>query len=112
MSTITAKRLAEPSALTTSPVTKYTVPALTTTALKSLDGCNPAAAQSQLWLYIVPTGDSAVDANALVAGLIVPPNGRFWWEGEIILNAGDTLQAKSVPAGLTLTHASGVEVTA
>jgi hypothetical protein len=105
-----AGRLAGPAAIPNTITTVFT--ATGPTVLKSFDGCNTVQAAVGLFIHLVPSGGSATPANALRYGTrIAPatdPAGGFWWEGEIVLAAGDTIQVRGSVVGLTLTHLSGV----
>jgi len=103
----TAKRLSGPTALTTSAVTQYTVPASTTTILRSIHVANESAATS--WFTISIGTDGA--GKRLWYQQDVPPKSSFDWSGFIVLNATDVLQALTQTGTSNTLVVSGVEVT-
>lgn len=102
-----AKRLSGPSALTGSAVTQYTVPAATQTILRSIHVCNTSS--SNLANLTMSIGADAAGTR-IFATYAIPGGGTLDWNGFIVLNAGDTIQALTSSNTLTLTM-SGVEVT-
>lgn len=106
----TAKRLGGPVQPGTGVSTAYTVPAATTTILKSMDFCNTGTAAVSLNVYIVPSGGTASAANAMMSSLSIPNASNEGWEGEMVLNTGDTIQhSASVAASITAFY-NGVEL--
>lgn len=105
--TDTAKRLAGPLALTASAVTRYTVPAATTTIVRSIHVASND--NGTVGLLTMSIGADATGTRLFYA-YPVPANGVLDWSGFLVLNAGDILQAYSTMAVLILT-VSGVEVT-
>jgi len=102
----TAKRLSGPTALTTSAVTQYTVPASTTTILRSIHAANETATVATFTLSIGTDGAG----KRLFMALPIGGNDAFDWTGFIVLAAGEVLQALAgTAAAITLTT-SGVEV--
>lgn len=102
----TAKRLSGPTLLTTSAVTKYTVPASTTTILRSIHVANETGVDHALTLSI---GAAAAGAYLFKAQPVLA-NDSFDWTGFIPMAAAETLQALAdANSALTLTI-SGVEV--
>lgn len=100
------KRLSGPSALTTGAVTQYTVPASTSTILRSIHVANTSASAPAS--FTLSIGADAAGTR-LFAAYPIPPGGVLDWSGFIVLNAADTVQALASVATLTLTM-SGVEV--
>lgn len=106
MATDTLKRLAGPVSLAGAAATVYTVPALTTTSLRSLHVTNETGASATFtmsigvdgagkrWFYNVPVanGDPGLD-----------------WSGVQVLTAGEVLQAYSGTASALTLTISGVE---
>jgi hypothetical protein len=102
----TAKRLSGPALLTASAATVYTVPASTTTILRSVHVSNETATAATFTMSI---GTDAV-GKRLWTALTIPGNQSFDWSGFIVLAAAEIIQAFSGTASaLTLTN-SGVEV--
>lgn len=110
--TTTPKMLCQ-AALPTSGSTVYTVPALTTTILKSFDICNTTGSAIKARVHLVPTSGSNTTFNALIYDSPVMANTEgfpFGWEGEQVLDTGMSIYVVGSAAGLTIT-ASGVEIT-
>lgn len=102
----TAKRLSGPTALTTLAVTQYTVPASTTTILRSVHVSNEATVSATFTLSIGTDGAG----KRLWRNQEVPAGASFDWSGFIVLAAAEVIQAlASAATSLTLTI-SGVEV--
>jgi hypothetical protein len=100
------KRLSGPTQLTTSGVVQYTVPAATTTVIRSIHAYNVNVATANFTLGI----GGVTAALSLYSAFPVPTVGTLDWSGFLVLNAGDTLNALSgTSASLTLTI-SGIEV--
>lgn len=103
----TQKRLSGPALLTASAATQYTVPAATSTVLRSVHVSNETASTATFTLSI---GTDA-SGKRLWTALDVPTKSSFDWSGFIVLNTADIVQAFSGTASaLTLTM-SGVEIT-
>lgn len=105
----TAKRVVGPVLLTAAAATYYTVPALTTTVLRSIHVSNVNATAVGMTLAIGTwvTGGS----KDLYTALLIPANGSLDWSGFIVMTAAEILQAfGSVASGLNLT-VSAVETT-
>lgn len=103
----TLKRLSGPTALTTSAVTQYTAPALTTAVLRSVHVANETAADHNFTLSIGTDGAG----KRLWKSRTVPANDSFDWSGNIVLAAAEVVQALA-DAGTSLTLTiSGVEIT-
>lgn len=103
----TLKRLAGPSALTTSAATYYTVPSSTTATLRSIHVCNETATAATLTLSIGADGAG----KRLFYQVSIPGNGFLDWSGVQVMSAAEVVQALSgTSSALTLTI-SGVEST-
>jgi hypothetical protein len=101
------KRLSGPTALTTSAVTQYTAPALTTTTIRNIHVANETggAATFTLSLGTDGAGTRAFYQVSVAAGAV------YDWSGILVLAAADLIQALA-SAGATLTLiVSGVETT-
>jgi hypothetical protein len=104
---IREKRLAQ-AAITTSDVTIYTCPEKYVTTLKTIDVANTSGSSVAVTVNLVPSGDAAAAANALIAEMILVPGAALQWTGTQVLEAGDFLSVIADAAGATLT-VSGVE---
>ena len=95
-------------AVTASPATFYTVPSITRTFVKDIDISNTTSVDKLIRVYLIPTGDSAGTANALIYDLTIPANGSLQWTGVQILETGDFIQLEADAVGCTA-HISGAE---
>ena len=101
------KRVAGPVALSATPATVYTAPALTTTTVTAIHVSNTTTLTQDFTLSV---GADAVGTR-FFHRVPVAPGAAFDWAGTLVLAAGEILQANaSLAASLTLT-ASGVETT-
>lgn len=99
------RRVAGPVLLPANATTVYTVPAATTTAVRAIHVANESAAAATFTLSI------GVDAagKRFFYQQSVDPGTSFDWTGNLVLAAGEVLQASgAAAAALTLTL-SGVE---
>jgi hypothetical protein len=95
-------------AIATATTTQYTTPAARQDVIKDYEICNTTAAAITVSLYIVPTGNSAGTANAILLSASIPANQTFHWTGTIVMNASDFIATAASATGLTLT-VSGLE---
>jgi len=95
-------------AIATATTTQYTTPASRQDVIKDYEICNTTAAAITVQLYIVPTGNSAGTANAVLYNASIPADQTFHWTGTIVMNAGDFISTAASATGLTLT-VSGLE---
>lgn len=103
----TLKRLAGPTQLTNSASTVYTTPALTTAVVRDITVANTTAGAVTFTLSV--GADAA--GTRLYSAVSIPANSTFQRTGNIVLAAGETLQAyASANSSLTLTI-NGVEST-
>lgn len=70
MTTLTAKRLVEGTALTTANATLYTSDTGTKTVIQAASVLNVSAGAVVMYLYLVPSGGVAAAANAVIAASI------------------------------------------
>lgn len=103
----TLKRLYGPAVLTTSVVTLYTVPALTSTVLRYIRFVNTTATDRTVTMSI--GADAA--ATRIFAAMTVPANGSMDWTGTIPLVAAEIIQASASAATAINVIISGIEVT-
>lgn len=87
----------------------YTTPTGIKTILKSWMVCNTTASGIPLRLFLVPRDGVAGSANALCYNKNIPAEEVWGWEGEQVLEFGDSIQVQALAAGLTITL-SGVEM--
>jgi hypothetical protein len=102
----TAKRLSGPALLTGAAATVYTVPALTTTILRSVHVTNETGSTATFTMSI---GTDAA-GKRLWTALDIETKTSFDWSGFIVLAAGEVLQAFSATASALTLTTSGVEV--
>lgn len=106
---LTPVKLGQGAVLAT-PSTFYIVPTNTRTYVKNIDICNTTAVDKLIRVYLVPDGDSAGTANALIYDLTVPANGNMEWTGSQILETGDTIQLDADVVGCTANISGGEAV--
>ena len=106
---ITPNKLGQ-GAVGITPASLYTVPLLTRAIVKDIDVVNTTAVDKLIRIYLVPDGDSAGTANALIYDLTIPANGNLQWNGTQVLNEGDSVQFEADAVGCTA-HISGGEAT-
>lgn len=105
----TAKRVSGPALLTATAATTYTVPAATTTVLRSIHVSNVTANAVGLTLTIGTWVSGG--SKDLYTALLIPANGSLDWSGFIVMATTEIMQAfASVTNALTLT-VSAVETT-
>jgi hypothetical protein len=103
--TDTLKRLVGPTALTNAAADQYTVPAATTTTVRSIHVCNETAAQHD---FTISIGADAA-GKRLFKNQKVDANDSFDWSGNIVLAAAEKIQALAdANTAITLT-VSGIE---
>lgn len=95
-------------AIATATTTQYTTPASRQDVIKDYEICNTTGASITVNLFIVPTGNSAGTANAILQTAAIPANQTFHWTGTIVMNAGDFIATGASATGLTMT-VSGIE---
>ena len=106
---VTPNQLAQ-SALTTSYVTIYTVPASTRTYLKDMDICNTTSGALNVFVSVVPNGGTSGTSNAIFYTTPVPAYSTVQWSGTQVMLPGVTIQAKGSGSGLTITVSGGEAV--
>ena len=109
---IQEKTLGQSNVLSASNSTIYTVPASTTTLLKTIWICNTTTSDVTLELWNVPNGDSATDGNKLMDLRTIPASDFVVVHTYLPMEtAGDTIQAKgSTNVALTVSL-YGAEIT-
>jgi hypothetical protein len=100
--------------LASSLTTVYTVPAGKRSEILSMDFCNTGTTALVVYLYVVPSGDTAGNGNALLYNFSIPAGDSstgniFPWRGFNVLNdEGDTIQAYKTGA-IGAVHICGAE---
>ncbi|MCY9591440.1 hypothetical protein [Paenibacillus chitinolyticus] len=89
--------------------TAYTVPALTTTIVKNIHIANNTAAVSTVTIHLVPNGQTATNANKIIACYPVKPNDSISVDLSSVLHSGDTIQVSQGTANAISVYISGVE---
>ena len=104
----TLKILAQSTAPATA-TTLYTVPAATTTVLKTITACNKDASAQTFSIWLVASADSAEDKNALLDVISLSAHETVFVNPDHYLAAGFKIVASgsSTKIGLTI---SGVEI--
>jgi hypothetical protein len=95
-------------AIATATTTQYTTPGARQDVIKDYEICNTTGTAITVSLYVVPTGNSAGTANAILLSASIPANQTFHWTGTIVMNAGDFISTAASATGLTIT-VSGLE---
>lgn len=101
----TLKRLSGPTVLTTSAVTQYTVPADTTTTVRDISVCNEGAALATFTLSLGTDGAG----TRLYYQFPLDASSTLLITRQLVLNAGDIIQALSDTATSITLVMSGVE---
>jgi len=76
--------------------------------VKSINACNVTGTDSTFDLHVVPSGDTAVNANKVLSSITVPANDVITSDVLIVMEAGDSLYFNQTSANVTITI-SGVE---
>lgn len=112
MPVYTPKRLAQ-AVLTTSSLSMYQAPALTSTIVKEILLSNTSANSVTATVYIVPTPGTAAgasDVNCIVPAVSIPANTVKPIDLSQVMAPGDILAAKASVGTSVTFHASGVEI--
>jgi len=92
---IQEKTLGQSTVLSASNSTIYTVPASTTTVVKTIWICNTTTSDATIELWNVPNGDSAADANKLMDLRMIPASDFCVVHTYLPMETeGDTIEAK------------------
>ena len=106
----TLKLLAQ-AALTTTDATVYTVPAATTTVIKSISVCNTDTVIRTVTIHAVAPGGSSMVANILVAAMPIGIGETVFISPDLYLSAGCTLKMYASVTSVLGVTISGVELT-
>lgn len=93
MAAYNLKRMTNPTQLSTSAASVYTVGAGITAVVKQVLATNTTASASTVSVHLVPTSGTATTSNLLFAAVPVPPNSTLVIDLATVMNAGDSLQA-------------------
>lgn len=110
MAVYTPKKLFNPLTCTTSAVTAYTTPAVTTTVLKELVLTNITTATATVTVHVVPQGSSAGVANMVMNALPIAPNSFEPVSLGMMLNVGDFIVVLASANSSIVVHGSGIEI--
>jgi hypothetical protein len=102
------------AAMTGSYATVYTVPAdtltptqSTRTFIKDITIINTTAAPINVYVHLVPVGDTASASNAIFYNNALPAYTTVQWSGVQILDAEDFISVKGSAVGCTITISGG-----
>ena len=88
-----------------------TVPTGQQYAITSMFFCNTTSQDSILQIHLVPDGGTFRNDNKIIHNLLISPGDTFSFDTEkIILDSGDSVQAKADPAGSISSTLSYVRV--
>ena len=109
---ITFKRLGASRPANTSNATLYTVPALTTTYLKSLAICNTTTSDATCRVFLVPSGGTTDQTTSILYDYIITANQSVFLSGiDHILEAAGTIQVQTGTGSALTFTASGQQIT-
>ena len=109
---ITPVKMVAGSALTSSLVTYYTVPATTKEAIvKEIEFCNTDTVTRTVTLHIIPSGGSAGVANRVYSTLSIQAGETKNFSRSTVLLPGGFIQALADSASVVSMDISGVEYT-
>lgn len=92
--------------------TIYTVPASTTSIIKSIHLTNTTTTNKRVTLHIVPNAGSAGDDNKIFDEFMVPANGVVEYNSWRVMDtAGDTVQGFADSATSVTIHLDGADIT-
>jgi len=91
-----------PTAATTSVSTLYTVPANTQFLLTDIEICNTTSTAGTFTIYLVPSGGTASQSNAIFYVAPIGGNTLVQWTGQQSLGAGYTIQALASATTITI----------
>jgi hypothetical protein len=108
MSTFTPARLyqGQPG---TSTATAFTA-STTNVIVKEVVMCNTSSSAATVTVYLVPTGNSAAAANAIISSFTVQPNATAVQAFSQVMNNGDFLAASQGTASAITVTVSGVTI--
>jgi hypothetical protein len=109
---IQEKTLGQSTILSASNSTVYTVPASTTTIVKTIWICNTTTSDVTVEMWVVPNGQSAGDAYKLMDGVTIPASDFIQVSTYLPMEtAGDTIQLKGSTNVALTANIFGAEIT-
>ena len=110
MATYTSKELTPVTGLTASAATLYTVPASTTTTVKTILLANYTSTDRTVTLHLVPSGGSVAAGNKILGEINVPANTTTTVDTAIMLPTGAFISGLASATTSVNVHISGVEI--
>lgn len=110
MPTYTTKQLTAATTLTTSVASLYTVPASTTTTVKTILLANYSATDARAVIHLVPSGGSASAANEVYGEVLVAANTTLQIDTAIVIPTGASIHGQASANSAINVHISGVEI--
>lgn len=86
----------------------YTVPAATTTYIRSIHVANTTGTAATITIGL-NSGATLAAANHFLSAVSIPPNGTYDWSGNQVLGATETIRALQGTNTALTVHISGVE---
>lgn len=113
MASYTAKRLVNPTQLTTSASTIYTVAGVgVSVAVKQIMLSNVSGSSANFSMHIIPSGGIASASNLMSPAVAIAANSFITIDIDQVLVTGDVISAFSSSAGALNIMVSGYEVVA
>lgn len=110
MATYVTKELKAVTGLTASAATLYTVPASTTTTVKTILLSNYTSTDRSVTLHLVPSGGSAAAGNKILGEVTVTANTTTTIDTAIVMPTGAFLSGLASATTSINVHISGVEI--
>ena len=98
------------AAVGTSVGTLYTASTKVAAHVNGIVICNTAAPSALIYLFVVPAGGTASQANALFYGNPLPGNTTLDWQGYLIVPAGGSIQGYASTTAVSITLSGGTSV--
>ena len=90
----------------------YTVPALTQTAVQTIDICNTGASARLIRVFFVPSGGAAGVTNAIIYDMSLAGNSTLTWTGPQYLGPAAFISVQVDGANAVTFTISGLELAA
>ena len=110
MATYTTKELKASATLTASAASLYTVPASTTTTVKTILLANYSAVDARATIHIVPSAGAASAANKVYGEVLVSANTTLQIDTAIVIPTGASIHGLASATSSINVHISGVEI--
>lgn len=101
-------RLFQTQPTTTAEATLYTVPVAKSVIVKQIILSNPTVAAATIGISLVPSGDTASNANRIVPNVTVAAKSVVTFDLSAVMATGDFLSAAVGTGTSIVIHASGV----